>query len=150
MRYLDKWNSPKNRLKGLKFFSRRIIIPTDGGQHYNAVTLPADREGIKKKYWKQHAGKMELFNSDALNSDLIVVVEGEIDTMSIWQASDGTVAVVAVLGAGNWKKTFAPKFKALRGKEFLIVFDGTDKSNTGRNGAQILRGELGKYGIPAA
>lgn len=148
--YLDKWNSPKNRLKGLKFFSRRIIIPTDGGQHYNAVTLPADREGIKKKYWKQHAGKMELFNSDALNSDLIVVVEGEIDTMSIWQASDGTVAVVAVLGAGNWKKTFAPKFKALRGKEFLIVFDGTDKSNTGRNGAQILRGELGKYGIPAA
>lgn len=148
--YLNKWNHPKNQLKKLNYFSRRIIIPTDDEQHYNAVALPADREGMEKRFWKQHAGSESLFNSDALNSDLIVVVEGEIDAMSIWQAADGTVAVVAVLGAGNWKNTFAPKFKALRGKEFLIVFDGTDKSNAGRNGAQILRGELGKYGIPAA
>ena len=64
--------------------SKRIIIPTPSMEHLNGVAT--ERLEVNQAYWKQHAGSMELFcDSDTLNSDLIVVVEGEIDAMSIWQ-----------------------------------------------------------------
>ena len=67
---------------------------------------------------------MEIFaDPDALNSDLIVVVAGEVDTMSIWQCSGGQIAAVAILGCGNRKKTLLPKLNNLSGKRLILLFD---------------------------
>ena len=150
--YLTAWIHPKSRAEKKKVFpSRRIIIPS--GNHYNAVALPEDRKTIDKKYHKMHAGtKTEIFNSAALYSeaDLIVVVEGEIDAMSIWQATGGSQAVVATLSAGGYTNNLLPiidngKVK-VNGKKFLILFDADE---TGRKHAENLCQELLKRKVPA-
>lgn len=146
--YLEQWTHPNSRLEGKTVpASRRIIIPTQN--HYNAVALPSDRQSMDKKYWKMHAGKMELFNAAALTDahDLIVVVEGEYDAASLWQVFKGNISVVAVLGAANWSATLRPYFDFLAGKKILILFDADD---AGRKNAENLRGELLKRNIPAS
>lgn len=148
--YIEKWINPKSRLKGQKIPpSRRIIIPTSEKQ-YNAVALPADRPNMKKDYYKMHAGALdgELFNACALsgNDDIVVAVEGEIDCASLWQAFEGNISVVAVLGVKNWRTTLLPKLDDISGKKFLIIFDGEDDS---RKSAENLRGELIRRGLPA-
>ena len=107
--------------------SPRIIIPTSGGYHFNAVATPTARQNIDKRFWKQHAGSMELFyDNAALDSDLICILEGEFDAMSIYQATRGKVAAVAILGCGNWKKTLLPLLPKLQGKRLLVLLDADD------------------------
>lgn len=118
--------------------SKRIIIPTPSMEHLNGVAT--ERLEVNQAYWKQHAGSMELFGDlNALNSDLIVVVEGEVDAMSIWQCSSGQIAVVAILGCGNWKKTLLPKLKELRGKKLLLLLDA---DAAGKKSANKLLADL--------
>ena len=150
--YLDKWSHPKIRLeKGRAFPTRRIIIPTADKAHYLAALPLSDRNQTDKQYWKMHAGaKTQLFNVSALLSDseLILVVEGEIDAMSIWQASGSNVAVVATLSVGGYKELLLPLLdeKKIADKKFLLLFDGDD---AGKTNAQNLRGELIKRNISA-
>ena len=150
--YLDKWTHPKIRIeKGKAFPTRRIIIPTTDKAHYLAALPLSDRDKIDKQYWKMHAGvKTELFNLAALKSDtnLILVVEGEIDAMSIWQAFGGKIAVVATLSVGGYKELLLPLIdkRKITDKKFLILFDGDD---AGKSNAENLRGELSKRQIPA-
>ena len=120
--------------------SERIIIPTQSMTHLNGVATSSARMSMNSSYWKQHVGTMELFcDADALNADLIVVVEGEIDAMSIWQASGGNIAVVAILGCGNWKKTLLPKLNDLRSKRLLLLFDA---DAAGKKSAKKFLAEL--------
>lgn len=147
--FLDNWAHPKCRIEQKKINpSRRIIIPTVDGQHYNAVMLPCDRKPDNKPFWKMHAGQMALFNPSALHSqrDLILVVEGEFDAASIWQAFDGNISVVATLGVTNWKKTLLPCLDGLSAKKFLILFDAEGNS---RKQADFLRDKLIKRGFSA-
>lgn len=127
--------------------SERIIIPTTSMQHFNAVATPSARFRQDKKFWKQHAGTMELFcDTDALNADLIVIVEGEIDCMSIWQATDGAVAAVAILGCGNWKATLLPRIAEFKGKKLLLLLDGDAE---GKKAAKKFLDELNRNGLLA-
>lgn len=129
-----------NEPKHLPPPSERIIIPTPSMQHFNAVATSSARFNISKDFWKQHAGTMELFaDPNALNSNLIVVVEGEVDAMSIWQCSSGQFAAVAILGCGNWKKTLLPKLKELRGKKLLLLLDA---DAAGKKSANKLLADL--------
>lgn len=145
--FLEQWTHPNFRLEG-KWIkpTRRIIIPSDN--HYNAVALPEDRKYIEKKYWKMHTQPLELFNSRVLSSDndLVLITEGEIDAVSIWQAFEGKISVIAVLGVANWKATFLPKLDSISNKKFLILFDAEPDS---RKQAENMRGELVKHGFPA-
>ena len=144
--FLEQWTHPNFRLEG-KWVTptRRIIIPSEN--HYNAVALPEDRKRIEKKYWKMHTKPMELFNSRALSSDsnLILITEGEIDAVSIWQAFEEKISVIAILGVANWKATLLPKLDNISNKKFLILFDAEEDS---RKQAENLRGELIKHGFP--
>ena len=158
--YLPKWILTKSRAefscglyvneetskpKHLPPPSPRIIIPTHSMQHFNAVAT--ERLDMDKAYWKQHAGTMELFGDPAaLHADLIIVVEGELDAMSIWQCFQGNIAAVAILGCGNWKKTLLPKLNDLQGKKLLLLFDA-DKS--GKKSAENLVDTLRNYGCLA-
>ena len=141
--YTDKNGKPKH----LPPPSPRIIIPTPSLNHFNAVATPAARANMNKEFWKQHAGsKSELFGDpDALDADLIVIVEGEADAMSIWQCSVGKIAVAAIMGCANWKKTLLPKLPDLRGKKILLLFDADD----GKDKAKELCTELLKRGYLA-
>ena len=62
--YVEKWIHPKifaeykvGLRDKLPARSRRIIIPTSDGKHYNAVLLQTDRTAENKSFWKMHAGK---------------------------------------------------------------------------------------------
>lgn len=161
--YLKKWVLTKSRAekacgiyvdektgkeKTLPPPSERIIIPTPSMEHFNAVATPRARRAMKKKYHKQHAGAEELFcDPAALNSDTLVVVEGEVDTMSVWQATHGEVAVVATLGCSNQKKTLGARLHELKGKRFIILFDADE---AGRKNAKALLKKLSDERHPAA
>ena len=95
-----------------------------------------------------HTKPVELFNSRALSSDsnLILITEGEIDAVSIWQAFEEKISVIAILGVANWKATLLPKLDNISNKKFLILFDAEEDS---RKQAENLRGELIKHGFPA-
>ena len=89
----------------------------------------------------------ESFNvADALKHDLIAVVEGEIDAMSIWQATQGAVGVVAIFGCDNGRKSLLPYVDDLRGKKLLVLFDA-DKP--GKKAAKKFLDELSELGLLA-
>ena len=145
----DKDGNPKR----LPPPSARIIIPTPRGDHFNAVSTPSQRhkdsvalleklearkitpeeyrdqmdKGLHRN-WKQHArSKNELFcDPSALDADLIVLVEGEIDVMSIWQDSEGKISAGAIMGCENWKRTVTPALPKLQGKRILVLLDSDD------------------------
>lgn len=148
--FLDNWTAPKSRIDNKKIStSRRLIIPTSE-RHYLASAI--DRDSVDKKYWKMHAGNKEIFNLDFVSADspFVIVVEGEIDAMSIWQATNGQFPVIAIGGAAgkNWIHLLNLKFSADDKKPpMLILFDDDD---TGRKDAPILRDELLQHGYPSA
>lgn len=153
--YLPQWTLTKCRAKylcgtyvndngkpkKLPPHSERIIIPTPSMRHFNSVATPrARRSGLKKEFCKQHAGDMELFyDQTALSADVIVVVEGEIDAMSIWQATNGEISPVAILGCNNFKKTLGAHLGKLRGKKFILLLDA---DTSGKKAAEKLRQQL--------
>lgn len=161
--YLPKWINTKSRAqfncgkytkedgltpKSLPPASERIIIPTASMNHFNAVATPRTRLSTKKNFVKQHAGDKELFcDPAALNADIIVVVEGEVDAMTIWQVSGGKIAVVAILGCSNFRRTLGVKLPRLKGKKFILLLDA-DKD--GKRESKKLRDSLIAEGYPAA
>ena len=158
--YLTDWVHPKFCVQGQekknKWFldkkQERIIIPT--ANHYNAVMLDCERTDENRNRWKQHTSPIELFNEPALlsNADVIVGVEGEIDAMSIWQATGGSVEVVGII-AGNVKLLIkAIQKNSINDKKYLILFDDdkkTDGSNPGQDNAKQAVDALIKLGYPA-
>ena len=160
--YLNSWVLTKSRAefacglyvkddgtpKRLPPPSERIIIPTPSMNHFNAVATPRARCNLKKDFWKQHAGEKELFcDPAALDADTIVVVEGEVDAMTIWQVTGGEVPVVAILGCSNQRKTLGARLtKDLHGKRFVIMLDA-DKA--GKESAEDLRDTLIRERVPA-
>ena len=152
--FIGEWISPKNRIEfeqgkrtKLPPSSQRYIVPT--ANHYNAVLPEVDRTYENKKFWKMHAGAKEIFGAEFLtaNADLILVVEGEFDAMSIWQATQGKKEVIATGGAADKRvvKFLHDKFTVHKPK-ILILFDSDD---TGRLNSPKLRDELLNIGFPA-
>ena len=130
----------------------RIIVPTSE-YSYNAVLPKSARESIDKKYWKMNAGHKEIFNvEDIIPDQPVIVVEGEIDAMSIWQVTGESVCVVALGGTSNQNKFLqtidnkifpADKINC----QFIILFDN-DKA--GIENADDLKEKLINAGYPAA
>lgn len=145
--YLQNWTHPKNIVTGKNLvYSRRVIIPTNN--NYNAILLNEDRKSIPKPYWKMSTGK-ELFGLDLLQKDIeiLVIVEGEIDAMSIYQASGGKIFALATGGAAM--KNFVTDLDNFFGKikpRILILFDN---DSTGKNNAPKLRDILVEKNFPA-
>ena len=91
--FLKKWKHSKK-------FSRspRLIVPASTdyqtANYLARLTVPLDSFNKDERIWiseKEHDGEKTLFNPDALNMPVdapVVVVEGYIDAMSIWFASE--------------------------------------------------------------
>lgn len=142
--YINDDGTPKN----LPPASPRLIVPTPSMNHFNAILTASARRSTDKAFWKQHAGEKELFyDPAALDADTIVVVEGEVDAMTIWQVTGGKVPVVAILGCSNQRKTLGARLtKDLRGKRFVIMLDA---DAAGKESAEKLRDMLIRERVPA-
>ena len=148
--YLRYFIHPKSKVEGKKSSpSPRMIIPTSDSS-YNAILVNSARTPANRKYKSMSAGKKQIFNSAAIVPDeIVIVVEGEIDAMSIWQAMDGKVNVCALGGAGQSNLT--KFFRAINPAEYLnykilILFDNDE---TGKTNSAKLVADLVKLGVPA-
>ena len=149
--FLPMWTSPKGRVEGKKpSYSRRIIIPADDLTGYDVIMLDADRNDNNQSFHKTRAGKKTIFNQKAISadSDIVVVVEGAIDAMSIWQVTDGQVPAIATLGASNHGALVKLiDSQNVTNKKFLILFDADE---TGRKKASELADDLTNKNIPCS
>ena len=148
--YLAKWKHPNCRENEKIPFTRRLIIPTSE-RHYLAAMLQRDRQESNKDFWKQHAGNLEIFSFTSINAEGVnIIVEGEIDAMSIWQA--GFKNVCAVGGASNYKNFLnrvqrqIPNQADRKKFSFVVVFDN---DATGIDESEKFADELKKLGFPA-
>lgn len=144
--YLGNWTHPRCRVEGSKTYpSPRIIIPTSDGTHYLACCTNSARSTTQKQFWKMHAGVKGLpFNVAAVkDAETLLVVEGEFDAMSIWQAFEGKINVVATMGAGGYKN-FLSILK--RDQKIIVLFDNDD---AGQKNATAFVDALKARGNPA-
>lgn len=147
--YLMNWHHSKKTLR-----SPRIIIPAstefDTANYLARLTVPIDTFNKEQRNFicdKEHDGEKTLFNPDALSAETILVVEGYIDAISIFYASGGSIAVVA-LGAANQGATLLKAIdeKNITGKKFIILFDADQRQ---KDFPKDLRGDLQKRGNSA-
>ena len=149
--FLPKWSHPKNIVAGKKiFYSPRIIIQT-GEQNYNAILLNEDRTKFHKKSWKLNAGNKKIFGLDFLpdNSDFIVFVEGEVDAMSIYQATEGKVFALAIGGTYLSSDCWTDLLNRFKGKQKPRILILLDNDKAGRDAVQKLCNKLVANDFPA-
>ena len=143
--YIAEWIHPIHRMAGKNIPpSRRVIIPNNQ-VNYNSIALNEDRPNLPKNTWKLSAGNKDIFGIDLLplNSELIIVVEGEVDAMSIYQATGGEFDVIATGGAAikTFIKTLADYFtNVIKLPRILILFDNdkAGKKNAEKNCARLI------------
>lgn len=132
----------------------RVIIPASNTNFLARLAVPIESLHVniqKTVKIKQHSGTKTLFNVNALDSEKpILVVEGYIDAMSIWQATDGNIPVVALGGADAGKTLLDEIKKRIEEKnsinqQFILLLDSDE---TGRKSAENLRNELMKANCP--
>ena len=137
--FVADWQHPKSQNSPK---TARLIIPTSE-RHYLARAIDPK---IDKKYQKMHCGRKEFFNRDALKADSpVVVVEGEIDAMSIWQAVQ--IPVIAVGGVTSYKLlTDYLGSNSPKNLQFVVMFDNDD---AGQMNAKKLVDSLHAFGYHA-
>ncbi len=152
--YIADWVSPKSRVHNT--FSTptpRLIIPS--GDHYLArLIIPIDSFDEKSQKYiipKQHAGKKFPFNFESISTETInIIVEGEIDAMSIWQATNGQFPIIATSGISGYSEfvdLVKNKFTASDIKpRFLILFDSDE---SGKDTAPKFKDALHSAKFPA-
>lgn len=75
------------------------------------------------------------------DSQAVLVVEGETDTLSIWQAFEGQVSVVGIPGATHWKKLQHP---ALAGRHLYLCLDTDEAGRRAVDEAQRWAADEGR------
>lgn len=176
-KYEQNWLHPTVKLEGNPKHiqpSRRLIIPTEDGEHYNAVLLQSDRTDQNKKVWKMHAGPMQTFalnsihkaDEDTVGTKYVFVFEGEIDAMSAWQTWQYSlttfekevaqmcrkmeeVSFIATLGAARrgWIQEVDERCKSQNICPLFII--NFDNDEAGRLNAEKCQEELWQLGYPA-
>lgn len=152
--FLQNWTSPKSRISG-KYATPtpRLIIPA--GKHYLArLTVPIETYDENTRQFlreKQHAGDKFPFGDEFITAEtkIVIVTEGEIDAMSIFQAvNDVSIVPVATSGVTVSSELKQALFSKLDNfsPNILILFDNDD---AGRKNAPKLCTEFIEAGFPA-
>lgn len=159
--YLKNWQTIESRLAGITNSTPtpRLIIPT--GKHYLArLTVPIenfkDTHDFKYIKEKPHVGSKEPFGIEFITSETntIIIVEGEIDSMSIEQAcNDNSISVIATLGAAVAKniknkifETLDNIFNNTKKPYILILFDNDE---AGKLNSKKFCEDFMEHGYPA-
>lgn len=153
--YSENWTNPKffdSRKRQIP--TPRIIIPTSYDS-YLAVTPKQLRNNDHEKYWKINAGKkhlLNLFDKDkcAAPIDTLIVVEGEFDNLSIWQATNHKYLTLSIGGTSNYKKLldFVNEKKKNFSEDFIVIIL-LDADNAGRKAAKQATDLLKSKGYSA-
>ena len=128
--YVEQWKHPKAQNAPP---SPRLIIPTSSHSYIARDTRPELTE-IQKKYAKSKAGKVHIFNIEALRTatEPIFITEGEIDAMSIYEA--GGIAV-GLGGIANIKAFADAAAEIPQTQPYILALDN---DNPGREASKKL------------
>lgn len=141
--YDPAWRHPK--APDTVPLSPRLIIPTGKGS-YVARDTRSNLTEEQEEHKKLKAGKANFFNWKGLQKAQkpVIVVEGEIDALSIIDAGGEAVA----LGSATMAKSFIEKLKGEPVKPPQPFILSPDKDKTGQNAAEILRAGFKELDIP--
>lgn len=138
----DKWVCP-GKEKTKAYPTPRVIIPTTK-KSYLARDI---RKDAPKKYSKMKYGATNLFNiKNTRKSDkkeLIFVVEGEIDAMSIYEATGGKAKVIGLGSCSMWKELLR-EARQMSDNTFCLMLDN---DNAGFKTAAELEEAFDTFGI---
>lgn len=141
--FVKNWHHPKI-LNAPE--SPRLIIPTSQ-YSYLARDVTRNLNERDKKYSKQKVGPAQIFNKDALDSELVFIVEGEFDAMSFYEVGFSAIALGSI---SNYKKFIDTLLnKKLEHKNFLpnIFVLALDNDKGGRSATRTLRQLLNPLGF---
>ena len=115
----------------------RITIPifNEDGECVN-IRRHATKKNVTSKTvsYRPGFGSIRLYPANALKLPVVLLCEGELDTLITRQLGFNAATVTG--GAGSWKEEFTPLFS---GKEVILVYD---IDPAGRNGANIIARKL--------
>lgn len=135
-RGIDEETAKRWRL-GHDAISERIIIPYAGSDYYHAdrdITGKAYRHKYDKPKFEQ-VGSEPLWNPQALNSDLVVVVEGQFDALAV---GDVGFEAIACGGVGLAPMLSEIKARGGYGGTVCLMFDA-DKAGSDATGEAMSK-----------
>lgn len=133
-----------------QWFEQERGITVDTLRHFNvgtrsdgAVVFPypngeKTRKGIphgEREFFFTPGRKPDLFNQEDAAKEVVFLVEGETDTMRLWQALEeapdrSSVGVVGLSGIETWRDEFSPLFTGKR--TFVLLDNDRDYNVKGR------------------
>lgn len=146
--YCANWKHPKHKDNEKIPTTPRLIIPTSKYSYIARDTRPAELiTDDEKRYTKQKAGKVHIFNFKAiLTADRpIFITEGEIDAISLIEAGAAAFATGSTANINKLMELIGkmPKTDIIR--QPLII--AMDNDTAGKKAAGQLEKELTKAGI---
>lgn len=142
--YAASWKHPKTEHLKKVPSSPRVIIPTSATSYL--ARDPRDPEKLsdsQKKYVKSKVGKAHLFNEKVLHGseDVIFLVEGEIDAMSIHEVGGTAVG----LGSASNRHALLELAKDLKPSATLIILPDNDEA--GKAAAEEIQSGIKELGL---
>ena len=140
--FVPEWKHPKNPHSPV---SPRLIIPTSSGSYLardtrNEDEIPENQKG----YVKSKVGKVHIFNEKALEtSDIVYVVEGELDALSIIDIA-GYDSAVGLGSVSNVSYILSVLDKTAHRPKFIIALDN---DSAGEKARKELIAEFDERGI---
>ena len=131
--YIEKWTHPKKRDEARIYPSPRVIIPTSSESY---VARSTDDNDVPK----MKAGVGSIFNLGILESSRqhVVIVEGEIDALSIIEAGNDAIA----LGSTNNVDKLISWLEEKNIRPHLPLVLNLDADEAGKKAADKLASEL--------
>ena len=143
--YASAWKHPKTAHLPKVPTSPRIIIPSSPFSYLaRDIRDPKKLSDNQKKYTKSKYGRVRLFNQEILKtSDMVFIVEGEIDAMSIYEAGYDAVG----LGSASNRLLFERYLQEHKSSADAVYVILPDNDTAGKTSAFALRDELKSAGI---
>lgn len=141
---VENYRKENKSLKGL-YPSPRCIIPTSRTS-YLARDIRPNLSKKQEEYSKQKVGRVALFNEkNCTKKDVVFLAEGEIDAISFYEGSNGTVECAGLGSTSNWR-IFVSRFEKggiFEGKAAALALDN-DKA--GKEAVEkIINGQYQEY-----
>lgn len=128
--YIKNWRHPKV-LEYVKTTPRLIIPISEHG--YLARDIQEKVLNEEKQYIKSKVGKMSLFNIEALSNEVVYIVEGEIDAMSLYEVGINAVG----LGSLAYKEMLIKELKKMEMKPKLVIL-ALDNDEAGKKASESV------------
>lgn len=146
--YCESWKHPKHKDNEKIPTTPRLIIPTSKFSYIARDTRPDELiTEAEKKYTKQKAGKVHIFNFRAIHSSQspVFVTEGEIDAISLVEAGAAAFATGSTANINKLMEQIGQMSHKEIIKQPLII--AMDNDQAGEKAAAQLEKELTKAGI---